>query len=377
MRKSKILIIGIVVVIIIASVIYLFSSKPKKAVNNAPDAASAIPVFAAEADSRKVEVVLQQIGTLTAGRQVVLRSKAQGRVMEILFDEGTSVNKDQVLVRIDDAKIIAEIQNLNARINQLDIRLENKIRSLERNRDLVKQNLVSREMFDNLQTEIDEIKSQIVQTRASLSQLNENLADATVRAPFDGIAGPRNFSIGHYLRVGDPVVSIVDLNILEISFKVAEKYKTDLLVGEDVRISVDAHPGKYFNGKIFFIDPEVAIDTRTFLVKAEVENVEKALNPGMFARAELITKVNENAITVPWESVIQTETETYLYSIDGETAKKHPVTLGKIVADRVEIIGSSLSPGDRVILEGKFTAKDGAKVKILEKKDTGDKTPQK
>lgn len=365
MRKRKVWIISIFIIAVFG-IISFYQNKSGNESTNIKPVSSAIPVTIGTVKVMRMEYVLQQVGTLTAGREVTLRSKTQGRVIDILFEEGKPVRKDEILVRVDDAKLVAEKRNLNARVNQLEIRLKNKKRSLERNRSLVEQNLVSQEKYDNLQTEIDEIKSQIIQTQAGLTQLNESLADTLIRAPFDGIAGSRNFSVGHYLRTGDPVVSIVDLDALEIAFKVPEKYKQQLFPGQVVHLTVDAYPERKFDGEIFFIDPEVAVGTRTFLIKARVDNSEKALNPGMFARAELVTEVHEEAITVPWESVIQTETEIYLYTTDGKTVKKHPVRLGKISGDWVEILDSDLSPGETVLREGKFTVKEGSEIRILE-----------
>jgi RND family efflux transporter MFP subunit len=325
---------------------------------------AAVPVVTEVVDARVVTYILYQVGSLVASQEVTIRTEAQGKVVEILFNEGTEVNKGDLLVRLDDAKIRADIQSLQAKVEQLEVRLKNREKSLERNRSLRAQNLVSVEKFDDMVTEIDEIKSQIIQTVASLNRQKESLADTLIRAPFDGVAGARNFSPGHYLRVGDPVVSIVDLNPLQIEFKVPEKYKRNLFLGQEVELAVDAYPGKKFKGKLSFIDPAVEVGTRTFLIKALVENDEKKLSPGMFAKAELITEVHKDAVTVPWESVIQTETETYLYTTDGKIAKKHPVEMGKVVDQRVELFNPTVAPGEKVITEGKFAVKDGTPVNI-------------
>jgi membrane fusion protein (multidrug efflux system) len=372
--KQKVLFIAIAVVVVLG-VVLMLRNKPGDNGKTAPAGPSAVPVTLGKVTTQRVEYVLQQVGTLVAAQEVALKSKIQGRVVDILFDEGKSVKKDDVLVRMDDVKILADIRNLTARIQQLEIRLENKKRSLERNRLLVEQDLVSREMYDNLETEIDEIKSQILQTQADLARQKDVLADTLIRAPFDGIAGPRTFSVGHYLNVGAPVVSVIDLNALEISFKAPEKYKQHISTGQAVYLTVDAYPGRKFTGRIFFIDPEVAVDTRTFLVKARVENSEKTLNPGMFARAELVTEVHENALTVPWESIIQTENETYVYAVEGKTAKKHPVRLGKVDADRAEVLDSKLSSGDAVIVEGKFSVREGSEIRAVKIDDAAEKSP--
>ena len=173
MMKRKIWIIGVVIIVILGA-IFLYRNTSENTLQNSTPASSAIPVTIGTVEAMTIDYVLQQVGTLTASQEVTLRSKAQGRVTEIMFEEGKSVKKDAVLIRVDDAKIVAQIRSLKASIDQLNIRLENKNRSLERNRSLAEQNLVPEEMFDNLKTGIDEIKSQIIQSQAKLAQLNES-----------------------------------------------------------------------------------------------------------------------------------------------------------------------------------------------------------
>jgi len=324
----------------------------------------AVPVIIGEVSSRNVEYELDQVGTLEASHEVTLRSAIEGHVTDILFEEGREVKKGEILVTLDAAKIQAEIRNLEARMEQLKIRLENKKRTLQRYAPLIKKDLISQQQYDDLLSETKEIDAEIIQAKANLARQKELLSYTVIKAPFDGVAGARNFSVGHYLKVGDPVVAIVTLDPLEIAFHAPEKFKSDIFVGQDVVLRVDPHPDRSFTGKIFFISPRVDVDTRSFLVKARVSNNKPLLNPGMFARVRVITEVHEKALTIPWESVIQTEEETCIYVVEGEVARKVVVRLGKTTPEWAEILTADLSPGTPVILEGKFAVKDGTKVEV-------------
>jgi|Deesub1362A_J573_1020465.scaffolds.fasta_scaffold00768_14 RND family efflux transporter MFP subunit len=343
----------------------LFLSGCEKKNEEIKKADPAVPVITAEATTRRVEYTLTQVGTLKASQEVTIRSEIEGRIINIRFTEGREVKRGQILVRLNASKIQAEVRNLEARIEQLQIRLANKKRTLERNRPLVERDLVSRQQFDNIQTEIKEIKAEIAQARANLGRQKERLYDTVIRAPFDGVAGARNISPGDYLRVGDPVLTVVDLDPLAITFQVPEKFKPKIFMGQECLLRVDAFPNRMFKGTISFISPQVDVNTRTFLVKARVDNGQHLLNPGMFARVEVITEVHENALTVPWESVIQTEEETYIYIIeDGDVARKVHARLGKVTHEWAEVLGSGLYPGAEVVLEGKYALKDGMKVAV-------------
>lgn len=322
----------------------------------------AVPVLLGEATARRVELTLEQVGSLTASQEVILRTETEGRVVEIAFHEGRPVSKGAVLVRLDAAKVRAGMANIEAQIAELNARLENKLRTLERNRPLLEKRLISRLQFDNLETEIAEVRAQIEQARANLGREQVRLADTVIRAPFDGVAGVRSLSPGDYLKIGDPVVTVVDLDPLEISFQVPEKFKPKFALEQTASLQVAPYPDRSFTGRISFIAPRVDEATRTFLVKARVTNAERLLSPGLFARVTVVTDVFENAVTVPWESVIQTEKETYIYTVQDDIARKLPVRLGRITPQWAQLLDTDLAPGTAVILEGKFAARDGAKV---------------
>lgn len=322
----------------------------------------AVPVLLGETAVRHVELTLEQVGSLTASQEVTLRSETEGRVVEIAFQEGRPVHQGMVLVRLDASKVEASIANLQAQLSELNARLENKLRTLERNRPLLEKRLISRLQFDNLETEIAETRAQLEQARANLTLEQVRLADTLIRAPFDGVAGVRTLSPGDYLKEGDPVVTVVDLDPLEISFRVPEKFKPKFSLDQTVNLQVAPYPGQLFSGHISFIAPGVDEATRTFQVKARVANDDHLLSPGLFARATVVTDSFANAITVPWESIIQTEQETYLYIVEDEVARKVPVRLGQITPEWVQLLDSELAAGTPVVLEGKFASRDGAKV---------------
>ena len=322
-----------------------------------------VPVLLGQVTLRRVENVLEQIGTLKARQHVLIRSEAQGAVTKILFSEGRDVRHDEILVQIDSSKIEAQIQNLEAKINQLQIRLDNKLKELDRNQPLLKQNLVSPQVYDNLQTDIQETRSEITQAQADLTLQKKRLADTVIRAPFDGVAGARNISIGDYIESGDSVVEVVTLDPLEIQFRVSEKFIPALSIGQTVQIRVDAYPNEVFQGLIFFLSPTVEVVTRTTEVKAQLGNQDRRLSPGMFARVQLVISVHENAVTIPSESIIQAEDEIYVYVVrEDNTAHKVPIVMGQSNDEWSEIVEGDLHDGDRVIVEGKYAVREGAKV---------------
>lgn len=394
-----------------------------------PPGPRATPVTLGEAVTRRVEVRLEQVGTLEASREVTVRTEVAGAVVEVAFAEGRPVKQGAVLVRLDDRKtraalamleadlallevrlagrrrelgrhpalVEAEVAKLDERAKQLAARKANREQEIARNRPLVEKDLVARQGFERLQTEVAELTAELAQvelelarqrglvasqsadtlgtqvaeleaslarTRAALAQEQVRLADTVVRAPFDGVAGARTVNVGDVLAAGAPVVTLIDADPLELAFRVPEKDRARVALGHGVTLRADAAPGLALPGTVSFVAPGVDSATRSFLVKAQVRNQDGRLAPGMFARVELVTAVRDGALTVPWESVIQTEAGTHLFAVEGEVARRIPTQLGVTTAEWAELLGTDLAPGAKVVLEGKFALKDGAAVAL-------------
>jgi RND family efflux transporter MFP subunit len=256
------------------------------------------------------------------------------------------------------------MDQLKARLRQTETQLANSLKTLGRKEPLVDEGLVSKQDYDDLLARIDIEKATLVEIRAQLAHNRELLDDTEVRAPFVGVTSERQVSIGDFLRIGDPVVQLVQLDPLEISFHVDEQYKQYLKPQQPVTLTVSAYPHQVFHGEVFFVSPDIDIATRTFLVKGRINNEEHLLNPGMFAQVSIDTETHKDALVVPWESVIQLEDEVYVYVVGNTTARKVAVTLGHISGNAAEVFGE-LEAGQLVVREGKYALSDGAQVRII------------
>lgn len=307
---------------------------------------------------------LERVGSLEAKESVLLKAEAAGRVTDILFEEGDWVKEGQLLVKIDDAKIKTILNQLSARLKQVEVQLANNEKTLERKQPLVEQELVSKQDYDDLLASTEVLKATRKEVQAQRAHNQELLKDTEVRAPFAGATSARLISIGDFVKIGAPIVKLVQMNPVEISFRVDEKYKQRLSLRQPLTLKVSAYPDREFAGEVCFISPDIDIATRTFLVKGRIANSDHLLNPGMFAEVSIATETRRGALVVPWDSIIQLEDETYLYVVNGSSAKKVPVTLGVLSGGTAEIFGA-LAAGEKVVTEGKHALQDGVKVKII------------
>lgn len=330
---------------------------------NQNHATTAEPVTVGHVGVKDLVYRLHRVGSLEAKASVMVRTEVEGRVTDLFFEEGATVTAGQVLVKIDDAKIRTIMSQLEARLHQLEIQLSNRLKTLERKKPLLAHDLVSQQDFDDLQTKIDVEKAAVLEIKAQIAHHREILDDTEIRAPFGGVTSERLISVGDFLSTGDPIVRVVRLDPLEISFRVDEKYKSSLSLNQPVAVTVAAYPDKTFSGEIFFISPDIDIQTRTFLMKGRIPNNDHLLSPGMFAEVSVITETHKDALVVPWESVVQLEDEAYVYVCTGNEAKKIPVTVGLVAEGMTEVFGD-LEPGQQVVVEGKYSLSDEAKVTI-------------
>jgi len=323
--------------------------------NNKPPPAN---VSVAEAKTEVVPNLLTAVGGLAAVHQVDVTSDVSGRITSILFTAGSSVKSGAPLVQLFDEPEQADLANFKAQatVGQLQ---------LDRAKQLAARQFGPQSTADQAQATYDQALAGIAKTEAIISQ-------KLVKAPFDGELGMRQAEVGQYLTAGTKIVSLTDLSELYANFTVPEKDSGQLKVGQVVRVTVDAYPGRTFEGKITTIEPQVAADTRNIRVQATIQNPDHVLKPGMFATATVVLPDKPPVITVPETSVDYTlygdsgSRITEKKADDGKTslsAVRTFVQTGSRVGGRAEIL-KGLQAGDRVVAVGQLKLQSGAAVVI-------------
>lgn len=296
-----------------------------------------IPVEAVRVAPKDVPVMLSAVGSLLAGESADITTEVPGRIEKILFDEGQPVKKNDVLLQIDKSLIETELQQATAAYN---------VAKATFNRD----NTLKEKGFASSQ-KWDLSKADMETTRAAMENARIRLQKTTVRAPFDGITGLRNFSVGDFANTGQTLTSIVSINPLKLEFTIPEKNYAAIAEGQAIRVNVDAWPDKSFTGTIYAVDPQVDPQTRNFRAKAKIDNAEKHLRPGMYARVSIETNTRTQSLSVPEESVIPEGRDSFVMLVVDGKAQRRKVVLGYRAAGSVEV-AEGLSAGDVVVTAG-------------------------
>ena len=287
-------------------------------------------------------------GTLEANEQVEIRSEIMGVVEAINFEEGTQVSKGQVLLRVNDSEMRAQLSKVGT---AQQLASENERRA----KLLLEKQAISQEEYD--------IASADFKSAQAESQLiSAQLGKATIRAPFSGTIGLRYISEGTYVTPQTPIATLVNTKQLKITFSIPEKYASRMKLNSELTFTV-AGSNEEYKAKIYAIEPMVDLATRTLKMRAIAENPEGKLYPGTFANVILPLEMVDDALLVPTESLIPIQNGKMIFISEGGKAKQIEVETGSRTDSSVRVI-SGLKPGDTILTSGVMSLKDGTPVKV-------------
>jgi membrane fusion protein (multidrug efflux system) len=307
----------------------------------------AMPVEIAAARSDTVVDAILATGQIEAMQSIELRPDVEGRVVQILVREGSSVAAGTALFKIDDAELRAQVAQLEA---DRDLAQQ----SLARTRDLLSQKASS-------QAELERADATMRSTEAQLDRLKVRLARTVVRAPFAGVVGQRFVSLGDYVTSDTRLAALQTVSPQRASFQVPERYAEQLKPGLEVTFRVASLPGREFTGRVDFVDPIVQLPGRTILVKAQVPNRRRELQAGMFIEARLATAVRPTAVVIPEDAVLPLQGSNFVWVVADGKATRRQVELGVRTPGFVEVT-SGVEDKEQVVVGGQERLAEGAPV---------------
>lgn len=289
------------------------------------------------------------LGTLQASQSVTIQPEIPGKVTKMGFREGDRAKAGAVLIELDRSILTAEME-------QAKTALELAEGNYHRAETLAKQgNATARAR--------DEGSAAYHNARSALELARARLQKASITAPFDGVVGLSDVTVGRYLAVGDRVVNLEAIDPLKVDFRVPELFLGSVRVGQTVSISVDAFPGRQFRGEVYAIDPLVDVEGRAVRLRARVPNADGTLRPGLFARVQLTIDQRPSAMLVPESVLVPQGQDRFVYRVTDGTASFVKVEVGARTAGQVELTGG-VQPGDSVVSAGQLKLFDGAAIVV-------------
>jgi len=317
-----------------------------------PPGGMQLPVEAMTVQPEPVGSGLATVGTLRADEWVVVRPEIAGRISKIHFDEGQLVKAGAVLFSLD-----SSIQRASLREAQAN--LDNARRTYTRSVELSSKDLISRAELDNAQAQLAVAEARVESARALLEK-------TSLLAPFSGMVGLREVSVGAWVNFGTALVNLVRMDPMEVDFSVPETALGRVKVAQPITVTVDAFSGESFSGEVTAIDPMMDVNSRSAKVRAQIANTGNKLRPGLFARIGLGSEGSAQALLVPEQALLQQGETRFVYKIVDGKAARAEIKTGRRVPGKVEVV-EGLKAGDQVITagQGKPMMHEGMPVMVL------------
>ena len=289
-------------------------------------------------------------GTLLANDEVELRSELTGKAIKIYFEEGSRVAAGHLLVKINDAELQAQLQREKYR-QELGRQRE------ERQRQLLKGNLVSQETYDVALNELNTIK-------AGIELINAQIEKTEIRAPFAGQIGLKYVSDGSYITPSTRIATLQSTNPVKVDFSIPEKYAGEIRRGAKVTFGIQGLKSTY-QGTVYAIEPRIDQVTRTVQIRATSPNPNGELIPGAFAEVELVLRTIPAALTLPAQALIPELSGHKIFLYRGGVVESRAIEIGIRTSSTVQIT-KGVQPGDTVLTSGILQVRPGSPVNIVQ-----------
>ena len=318
----------------------------------ASSAKTPTPVFVTVVKMAPFVDEVEALGTLKSNKNIDIMSTVTERVTKINFDDGQRVKKGDVLVEMDAAEELA-----------LRVEEQSRIDEARKQRDRLK-SLFKRDAAS--ESALDENERDLETAQARLKAIQSKIDQHILAAPFDGVLGLRNISIGALAQPGMRIVTLDDDSVMKLDFSVPEIFIATLKTGAKIQARTRVYPGRVFEGEISSIDTRVDPATRSVITRALLDNGENLLKAGMLMQI-VIEKNPRQTLVIPEEAIISRGSDNFVLVINetGQetTVDRQKIELGARRKGEVEIL-SGLQAGQKIVTHGVNRAKPGAPVTV-------------
>jgi membrane fusion protein (multidrug efflux system) len=325
------------------------------------------PVEVVEVVPKQVSYTLSAVGSLKTPENVIISPKKAGIIDEILVKEGDRVKKGQILVQLDDVDARLEVERAEARVKEAEAAVETYRNILPRYRRLYESQVIPQQTLDELILKVKVDEARLDLAKAELKLARQNLLDHRIASPIEGVVNLKIASLGEHVNVApkDEILSIVQMDPLELEFYVPENWAGKIRLGSMVQFTVKAFSEEKFLASLQFISPTADPSTRNVKMKAMAKNPHYRVKPGFFAEVTIRTGSNPNALVIPEAAILSQEGRYFAFVVQDGVAHRKEVEIGHRFDGRVEIV-KGIQKGERVVTAGHEQLAEGMKVRIME-----------
>jgi membrane fusion protein (multidrug efflux system) len=297
---------------------------------------------------RKMTDTFEAVGTIEAIEEITVVSEIDAVIKSLPFKEGSSIKKGALIAQLDDAQLSAEFTRTDALYVQS-----------EANYNRIK--ILAEKDLSSIQ-ELDDASAALKVAKANLEFTKARLSKTKILVPFDGIIGTRKVNVGDFIRAGQEITQLANLNHLRVLFSVPERFLGKLKTNSPIVIYSSVYPGYEVEGKIIAIEPILNSETRNVNVVGYLRNLGNKFRSGMSANIVVALSERSNALIIPNQAVFASGDQSFVYVVqEDSTVTQVPVTLGLQLSDVVEVV-NGLQNGMQVVQAGHQKLFLGAKI---------------
>jgi membrane fusion protein, multidrug efflux system len=350
MKKTLIVVLVVLAIVFLLALpkLGLFGGEKKAGSNAAQQGPQVLPVEAVVIKPSSFAKKLVVTGSILANESIELKSEVSGKIEGIYFTEGQFVKKGDLLIKIDDDELRAQLnkQKFNKKLNE-----DNEFRQ----RKLLEKEAISQEEYDNALNRLNT-------TAADIEVLEAQQAKTTILAPFNGSIGFRYVSEGAYISPAIVMATLYSLNPAKIEFSIPAKHASKVSVRSKIFFTIESDT-THFAGEVYAVEPQIDASTRTLRIRATTPNPKGKMLPGQFVTIQLVLEHLQNAIMVPTESVVPEQDGNKVFVKENGKAKEVRVSAGERTERSLEIL-AGLKFGDTVLTTGILQLRKGLPVNV-------------
>jgi multidrug efflux system membrane fusion protein len=361
--------IGVLAGVIGTGYLFLhYSGRDKAAITTA--GAAAIPVTVTAAEKKDVPLYVRGIGTVQAYNQAVIKTRVDGEIVKVSFQEGQDVRAGDPLFQVDPRPFQASLDQADANRARNHAQLVGAQLDLDRYVATSKLGYEPVQIRDEQRARVDALKASIAADNAAIQTARLNLDYSDIRAPFDGRTGTRLVDVGNLVQAAQAtsLVSITQIKPIFVNFTVPqavnEQVRINQAAGELVAVAYDANDSELARGALSVINNQIDTATGTLRLKATFANADERLWPGQFVNVRLLLATRRDVVTVPQRALMQSSAGYFCYVVTASgTAERRAIEIGG-VQDGIAVIGHGVEAGESVVVAGQFRLSDGARVQV-------------
>ncbi len=302
--------------------------------------------------------VLSLTGTIEGLTSVLISSRFQGKVEQILVEDGQSVQTGATLITLDPLELNNAVRVAENNIRQAEANLHTAQMDYQRYQTLYSQNAITKQQLESTEARLISSRTEVDNAYANLNSAQKQAKDTLITTPVNGVIANKAVSVGQVVAPGNTLLTVEQLDQVYVVVHIEQKDVAAVQLGRDVAITVDAYPGKSFRGAIAVINPAAGNESRMFRVKVKIDNPDQLLKPGMFAQTILTTGDSKTVLSVPHKAIVKHKGLNFVYVDDNKKPKKVLVEAGELIGDSIEI-KAGLQENTSIIIDNLDKIKDG------------------